>query len=117
MNLKETMKMKKFVVIGDTLNEKKYACKIKQKLLEKGYEVASVGKELGSINEVEFDIDVLDLCINPKIGFKLLKENKKKFKNIVIQPGAESEEIIEYLEENKLPFIEGCLLVGLRLYK
>ncbi|MFA6708441.1 MAG: CoA-binding protein [Fusobacterium sp.] len=116
MNLKEAMQMKNFVVVGDTVNEKKYAYKIKNQLLAKGYNVAAVGKELKSINEVEFDIDILDLCINPIEGLKLLKENKKKFKNIVIQPGAESEEIIKYLRENKLPYIESCLLVGLRLY-
>ncbi|WP_163467888.1 CoA-binding protein [Fusobacterium sp. IOR10] len=116
MNLKEAMQMKNFVVVGDTINEKKYAYKIKNQLLAKEYNVAAVGKELKSINEVDFDIDILDLCINPVAGLKLLKENKKTFKNIVIQPGAESEEIIKYLRENKLPYIESCLLVGLRLY-
>lgn len=116
MDLKETMKMKNFVVVGDTLNEKKYACKIKKELLAGGYKVASVGKELESINDVGFEIDVLDLCINPRAGIKLLKENKKKFKNIVIQPGAESREILEYLNKNNIPYIESCLLVGLRIY-
>lgn len=116
MNLKEIMKMRNFVVIGDTLNEKKYAYRIKEELLASGYKVAAVGKELKSINEVDFEIDILDLCINSKVGLKLLKENKKKFKSIVIQPGAESKEIIKYLNENKLPYIESCLLVGLRLY-
>ncbi|MFK4785814.1 CoA-binding protein [Fusobacterium sp. MFO224] len=116
MNLKETMKMKNFVVIGDTLNKTKYAYRIKKELLAKGYKVASVGKELESINDVGFDIDVLDLCINPKAGIKLLKENKKEFKNIVIQPGAESREILEYLDEMGLPYIESCILVGLKIY-
>ena len=35
---------------------------------------------------------------------------------IVIQPGAESPEILSYLQEQNLPYIEGCLLVGMRLY-
>ena len=41
---------------------------------------------------------------------------EKPFKCVVIQPGAESEEILRYLGENRLPYLEGCLLVGLSLY-
>ena len=39
MDLKEIMQKKRFVVVGDTLNEEKYACKIKHALLEHGYQV------------------------------------------------------------------------------
>lgn len=117
MDLKEIMSQNTFVVVGDTLNEQKYASMIKRGLIEKGYSVFSVGKELSSINDISSDIDIIDLCINPVKGLKIMKENKKPFKCIVIQPGAESPELISYLKENKLPFIEGCLLVGLRLYK
>lgn len=116
MDLQEVMRQKKFVVVGNTIDTDKYAYKIKEGLLEKNYEVQSVGKELNSINEVDGDIDVIDLCINPHKGLKLLKECKKEFKTIVIQPGAESNEIFDYLKENKLPYVESCLLVGLRLY-
>ena len=98
MELKEVMNLNNFVVLGNTLLEEKYAYKIKQGLLDAGYNVASVGKELTSINQVDFEIDVLDLCINPTLGIKLLKENEKPIKTVVIQPGAESEEIIDYLK-------------------
>lgn len=117
MELKEIMEQKVMVVVGDTLNEEKYAYKIKTKLLEKGYTVYAVGKELSSINDINEEIDIIDLCINPVKGLKLIKECKKNFKCIVIQPGAESDELLEYLEENNIDFIEGCLLVGMRLYK
>lgn len=117
MELKEIMQLNNFVVVGDTINQEKYAYKIKQELIKNKYNVESVGKELNSINEVTFDIDCLDLCIHPAKGIKLLKENKKQIKIVVIQPGAESEEIINYLKENKINYIEACLLVGLRLYK
>ena len=117
MELKEIMQQKSFVVLGDTLNPEKYAYKIKEGLIKNGYTVFSVGKELSSINEITEDIDIIDLCIHPAKGINLLKECTKPFKCIVIQPGAESDEIISYLNENRIPFIEGCLLVGLRLYK
>lgn len=111
------MDFKNFVVVGNTINEEKYACKIKNKLIAANYNVECVGKELKSINDVNMDIDVLDLCINPNLGIDLLKENKKEIKVVVIQPGAESLDIINYLSNNNIPYIEGCLLVGLSLYK
>lgn len=116
MTLENIMKLKNFVVVGNTINEEKYAYKIKEGLLKSGYNVECVGKELASINDVLMDIEVLDLCINPALGIKLLRENNKKIKIVVIQPGAESEEIIDFLNEKNIEFIEGCLLLGLSLY-
>lgn len=116
MDLKEVMQQNNFVVVGDTLKEEKYAYKIKKGLQEKGYQVQAVGKELVSINDVSGDIDTIDLCINPVKGLKLIQACKKPFKCIVIQPGAESEPLKEYLHKNQLPYLEGCLLVGMKLY-
>ena len=117
MNLQEIMELKNFVVVGNTINEEKYAYKIKHALLKNGYNVGCVGKELASINEVAFEIEVLDLCINPALGINLLKENKKPVKIVVIQPGAESEEIINYLKDNNIEYLEACVLLGISLYK
>lgn len=117
MELKEIMEQKVMVVVGDTLNEEKYAHKIKTKLIEKGYTVYAVGKELKSINDIDEEIDIIDLCINPVKGLEIIKDCKKNFKCVVIQPGAESEELLAYLTQNNIDFIEGCLLVGMRLYK
>ncbi len=116
MTLEQVMKLKNFVVVGNTINEEKYAYKIKQGLIEAGYNLECVGKELHSINDVNMEIEVLDLCINPALGLKLLQENKKEIKIVVIQPGAESEEIFELLKQNNIEYIEGCLLLGLSLY-
>ncbi len=117
MDLKEIMQYNHFVVLGNTVRPDKYAYKIKQGLLSCGYTVCGVGKELNSINEVPFEIDVLDLCIHPSLGIELLRENRKKVKAVVIQPGAESDEIKSFLENKKIEYLEACLLVGLRLYK
>ena len=117
MELKEIMEQKVFAVIGNTLDEEKYACKIKKAMLEHGYTVYAVGKELASINDVPEEIDIIDLCIHPVKGLVLMKECRKSFKCIVIQPGAESPELLQYLDEQKLPYIQGCLLVGLSRFK
>lgn len=117
MDLKQIMQFNNFVVIGNTAEEEKYAYKIKEKLLQNNYTVACVDKEYKSINDVPFEIDVLDLCMNPLKSIKLLKENTKPIKTVVIQPGAESEEIKDFLKSTNIPYIEGCLLVGMSLYK
>ena len=117
MELKEIMDQKVFVVVGNTLDEEKYACRIKKAMLEHGYTVYAVGKELASINDVPEEIDIIDLCIHPAKGLALMKECRKSFKCIVIQPGAESPELLQYLDEQKLPYIQGCLLVGLSRFK
>ncbi len=114
--LHQIMKQKNIVVIGDTLDEKKVAYDIKQSLITAGYNIECVGSELESINDVYMPIDVLDLCINPIKGLKLLQEATKPYHYVLIQPGAESEDIIDFLKENDIPHIKGCALVGLKLY-
>ena len=121
MDLEQIMQMNTFAVVGDTLNPEKYAYKIKEGLLEQGYTVHSVGKELQSLNEIPGDLDIIDLCIHTveyHCGSTVYRFGKcrKPFRCIVIQPGAESPEILSYLQEQNLPYIEGCLLVGMRLY-
>ncbi len=115
MELRQVMSYKNFCVVGDTLNEEKYAYKIKQALLENGYEVSCVGKELNSLNDVN-KLEVIDLCIHPAKGIKLLEECNQEYKVVLIQPGAESEEIINFLKKNNKEYIEACALVGLKLY-
>lgn len=116
MELQEIMQQKTFVVVGNTIDSEKYAYKIKEGLIEKGFNVYAVGKELTSINDINEDIDIIDLCINPVKGLALIKECKKEYKCIVIQPGANSPELTKYLNDNNIPFIDGCLLVGMKLY-
>ena len=113
MTNEEMLNKRRFAVVGDTINSEKYAYRIKNALLENGYDVASVGKELKSIDDIEGEIDVLDLCINPIKGLSLLKETKKEIPFVLIQPGAGSEDIERYLTEKGIPFRNGCVLKAL----
>lgn len=117
MDLKEVMEQKNFALLGDTINEKKTAYEIKHRMAENGYTVYSVGKELTSINDIPGEIDVIDLCIHPVKGLPLLKECIKDFKTVVIQPGAGDDTIFDYLKSENIPYIEGCLLLGLSMFK
>lgn len=116
MDLQEIMKQSRFAILGDTLNPDKYAYKIKHAMLDHGYTVYPVGKELDSLNDIAEDIDVIDLCIHPSKGLKLLQECRKPFRCVLIQPGASDEALLAYLEERHIPYLDGCLLVGLREY-
>lgn len=117
MEMNEIMKQNRFAVVGNTLDPEKYAYKIKHAMLDAGYTVYAVGKELSSLNEIEDEIDIIDLCIHPVKGLALMKECKKNFRCIVLQPGAESPELMAYLDEQGMPYIQGCLLKGLAALK
>lgn len=116
MDLKEIMAQQTFAVVGDTVNPEKYAAKIKEGLLSQGYTVHAVGKELSSLNDIPGPVDIIDLCIRPERGLALLQENRTPCKCVVLQPGADSPEIMAWLEAHHQPYLQSCLLVGMRLY-
>ena len=116
MDLEEVMKQRSFAIVGDTPNPEKYAHIIKHKMIDAGYVVHSVGKELASLNDIPGELDIIDLCIHPVKGLPLMQECTKPFKFIVIQPGAESDELLAFLDEKGYPYMHGCLLVGLSLF-
>lgn len=119
MNIENLIKLKNWVVIGDVSNEAKYANKILNKFKLKGYKVSGVHPKGGkniytNLKDVPYTIDAIDLCINAKLGIKYLKEaNELGIKNVLIQPGAESNEILTYCKENSINAIENCALVQL----
>lgn len=116
MTLEEVMNQQVYAVAGDTLNPDKFAAKIKSGLLAAGYTAYGVGKELSSFNDIPEDVDILDLCIRADRGLALLQENQKPFKCVVIQPGAESPELLQWLDEQKIPYLQNCLLIGMQQY-
>lgn len=117
MELAQVMEQQSFVVAGDTLNEEKYAAKIKRAMPEHGYQAQCVGKELPPLNDVSGEIDIVDLRTRADRGLELLQNCGKPFKSVVIQPGAASEELAQYLQAHQIPYIDGCLLLGLKRYR
>lgn len=119
MEAKEYLKFKNWCVIGDVGNEKKYANRILNKLIKNQYNAVGISLKEGentykTLSQVPFRIDVIDLCINPVKGIEFIKEAKElSINKILIQPGAESYEIIKFCKENNIEVIEGCALVEL----
>lgn len=119
MEARELIKEKSWVVIGDVTNSTKYAYKILEKFKLKGRTVVGVHPRGGegvymNLKEVPYKIDAIDLCINPILGLEFIREAKEiGITKVLIQPGAESDEIINYCNENNIVAIRGCALVEL----
>ena len=119
MNIEELMELKNWVVIGDISTETKYANKILNKFKLKGYTVSGIHPKGGegiytNLKDVPYNVEAIDLCINARYGIEFLREAKELgIKNVLIQPGAESDEILKYCKENSINAIENCALVQL----
>lgn len=113
-----------WVVVGDVLNSSKYAHRILNTLKEAGYNVQGVNPNSDdksvykSLKDISYKVDVIDLCINPISGLKIVEEaHSLGINKILIQPGAESEDILSFCAEKGIIAIEGCALVELSYYK
>lgn len=114
------MKSNNWVVVGDVLNSSKYAFKILNALKSKDFNVEGVNPRTKndtvykSLSEVPYKIDVIDLCINPVDGLKVMKEAKEmNINKVLIQPGAGSIEILNFCKESGIIAVEGCALIEL----
>lgn len=120
----DLLNYKNWVVVGNVLDEKKYAFKILNELKNNGFNAVGVnpkdttGEVYKTLKEVPFLIDVIDLCINPIFGLKIVEDAKNlKINKILIQPGAESVDILSLCTNKDIIAIEGCALVELSNYK
>jgi uncharacterized protein len=123
MRAQDFLDYKSWAVAGDVLNTSKYASKILNSLKSAGYNVVGVNPRASqgdvykglkeAVNNAN-NVEVLDLCINSKSGIEIVKEAKELgIKYVLIQPGAESDEILNYCTDNGITAIEGCALVEL----
>ncbi|WP_315117093.1 CoA-binding protein [uncultured Clostridium sp.] len=124
MDAQQLLEFKNWVVVGDVLNEDKYAYRILNKLIDSGFNAKGVSPNSDnndvykSLGDVPYKIDVIDLCINPKSGMDIVRQAYDLGLNkILIQPGAASEEILSFCKEKGIIAIEGCALVELSYYK
>lgn len=120
MTGQELIAYKNWAVVGDVLNPYKFAHKIKNRLKEAGHNVFLInprdesGEVFTSLQDIHEKVDVIDLCINPKLGIKIIKEaDILGMDKVLIQPGAASEEILSFCKEKNIIYVEGCALVEL----
>ena len=116
----EMLGMQSWAVVGDALNEKKPAFAIAEKLRGAGKDVVVVNpreKEARcatALGDVPGAIDVVDLVISPKIGPQIVDDMAAlDIKNVFIQPGAGSDEIMQKCASAGISVHQGCVLVEL----
>ena len=124
----DTLKNKKNLIalVGASNDPTKYGNKILLDLVSKGYNVAPINSKEDTIAGIKSYKSILDLIespsiinfvVPPSIGFQVTKELvENKFDNFWYQPGAESEKISYFLNENNKNFIDDkCIMVVTRL--
>lgn len=123
MDAHDLLNYKNWVVVGDITNTQKYACRILRSLIGAGFNVQGVNPRarqediFNSLKDVPYKIDVIDLCINSAVGIEVMREaSGMGVDKVLIQPGAGSEEILDYCSEAGIIAIEGCALVELSSY-
>ena len=83
LNAREFLDFKNWVVVGDVLNPLKYAFKILNSLKRNEFNVVGVNPATqnkgvenkgvyNSLSDIPYNVEVLDLCINPYKGIKNL---------------------------------------------
>ena len=119
-------KKNSIALVGASNSPKKYGNKILLDLLGKGHIVFPINKNENQIEGLKSYKKVSDLPLIPSIinfvippfeGIEVTKDLVEKgYDNFWYQPGAESVEISNFLENNKKNFIDDkCIMVVTRL--
>ena len=113
-------------VVGATDNAAKYGHKILLDLKRKGFKIYPVNpqrdtvmgdKAYAAVGDIPDPPTIVDFVIPPRITLHVLKQCLELgLKNVWIQPGAESPEVIEYVEEHGFNYVaNACIMVESRL--
>ena len=123
-----------WAVVGDVLNPSKPAHTIVQHLSQRHRHVYPINPRIkdadlpglthahpdseyqhavsNSVGSVEGKgVEVLDLCIAPTVGLGVVQQAKALgVRKVFIQPGAESDDILQYCKQNDIDVHQGCVL-------
>ena len=119
-------KSNSIALIGSSNDPRKYGNKILLDLTEKGYTVYPVNnkekeieglKTYKSVEMIEEIPSIINFVIPPDEGLVVTRDLVEKgYDNFWYQPGAESDEISEFLKINKKNYIDDkCIMVVTRL--
>ncbi|MFW0862105.1 MAG: CoA-binding protein [Candidatus Komeilibacteria bacterium] len=114
--------IKNIAVVGASANPDKFGNKIVANLKARGFNVYPVNpkseiilglRTYNGIEELPREVELLDIVTPPLITLKILQAAKELgFNKVWIQPGAESEEVLEYLKKNNFDYIaQACIMV------
>jgi len=123
--INDMLKLKTWAVVGATKNHDKFGFKIFKCMLEAGYTVypvnPGVDEILGhkcypSLKELPITPEAVDLVVPPRIGQDVLQEcSSRGIKNVWLQPGADSKELIHLGKQLGLNLVHNaCVMVEIR---
>lgn len=108
----EYNKLTKIAVIGVSHDPQKYGHRVFRDLVLNGYTVEGVnpkggqveGKDLfTSLPELDEKPELLILVVPPTVGIHILEKAKEiGIMNVWLQPGAESQELVEFAQQNNI---------------
>lgn len=112
-------------IVGASRNPEKYGYKVYKDLKEAGYKVYPVNPNASEIlgdkcypnlESLPVKPDVVNIVVPPNITEKIVKECKKlSIKKVWMQPGSESEEAINFCNENGIDVVYGvCIMIERR---
>jgi len=110
-------------IIGAVNNRDRYSNKAVRAYKNRGYRVYPVSirndeieglKAYRSILDVPGDVDAASLYVNPGLGIKLLEDIQRKgVRTLFVNPGAESDELIERAESLGLNPLMVCSIMSI----
>ncbi len=108
-------------VVGASRDPEKYGHKIYKDLRDEGFDVYPVNpkadeilsdKAYSTLDDLPEKPDVVDMVIPPKIGINVVKKcSELGIDKVWLQPGSESEEIINYCQENDIKQINNACMM------
>jgi len=115
-------KNKSIALVGASNDPNKYGNKILLNLKSKGFNVIPVNTKeeeidgstaFKSVSDIKECPSIINFVVPPSVGIKITKDLVEKgYDNFWYQPGAESEEISNYLESKKKNYIDDqCIMV------
>lgn len=123
MSSVEMLTHKIWTVVGATQDEDKFGYKIYKRLKAHGYEVYPVSPKYNNIDgdqvyrtlsDLPKTPEVVNFVVNPRIGFEVIQECcKLGIKNIWLQPGTVSDQILDYAKQHRISAVQDCVLVAL----
>jgi len=115
--------MKTVAVVGASSDRSKFGNKALRAFRDEGYTVIPINPNEGevegivtyaSVLDVPWPIDMATVYVQPEIAYALLDEFARKgIPEIWINPGAESDELLDEARRRKLNVIAACSIIGI----
>lgn len=110
-------------VIGASQDRRKYGNKAVRAYVESGYTVFPINpreaaieglKTYPSLNEIPATVDFVSLYVPPAVGLKLLPDIAAKSpRELWLNPGSESDDLLEAAADLRLRAVVACSIVAL----